>query len=204
MIRAILCPDFDPPLKNILFELAWCIVDSVHIKRSLKTKQKRSHKEKCGKNIYIHTYSHLFGATILDLTVKSHQTSVSMCVYIYFSHIFPYVISFALSFWKSWVELYLISKRICCKMKWTKDGVLTDAVWVFIKNKVHPLFPNIEIRRKAMQRLFFHNLALHQILLYSEPSLSFASRHLPTTCLSILNHRVVHSISYRFVRLTLI
>ncbi len=26
---------------------------------------------------------------------------------------------------------------------WTKDWVLTDGVWIFIKNKVHPLFPNV-------------------------------------------------------------
>ncbi len=58
-------------------------------------------------------------------------------------------------------------------MKWTKDRVLTDAVWIFFKNKVHPLFPKVGIRRKAMQTLFFHNLAMHSILLSSEPSLSF-------------------------------
>ncbi len=34
-------------------------------------------------------------------------------------------------------------------MKRTKDQVLTDAVWIFIKNKVHSLFPNTGIRRKA-------------------------------------------------------
>ncbi len=28
-------------------------------------------------------------------------------------------------------------------------------IWNYIKTKVHPLFPNIGIRRKAMQRLFF-------------------------------------------------
>ncbi len=33
--------------------------------------------------------------------------------------------------------------------------LLTDAVWIFIKNKVHPLFPNAGIRRKATQRLCF-------------------------------------------------
>ncbi len=58
-------------------------------------------------------------------------------------------------------------------MKWTKDQFLTDADWIFIKNKVHSLFPNIGIRRKATQTLFFHNLALHSVLLSSEPSLLF-------------------------------
>ncbi len=58
-------------------------------------------------------------------------------------------------------------------MKWTKDQVLTDTVWNFLKNKVHPLFPNVGIKRKAMQRLFFHNLALHSVLLSLEQSLSF-------------------------------
>ncbi len=57
MIRAILCPDFDPPLKNILFELAWCIVDSAHIKQSLITKQNRSHKETFGKIYNTHTHT---------------------------------------------------------------------------------------------------------------------------------------------------
>ncbi len=44
---------------------------------------------------------------------------------------------------------------IRCKMKWTKDQVLTDAVCKFIKIKVNPLFPNVGIWRKAMQRLCF-------------------------------------------------
>ncbi len=43
---------------------------------------------------------------------------------------------------------------------------LTDKA---IKNKVHPLFSNVGIRRKAMQRIFFHNLALP--LASPEPSL---------------------------------
>ncbi len=60
-------------------------------------------------------------------------------------------------------------------MKWTKDQVLTNAVCIFIKNKVNSLYPNVGIRRKATQRLFFHNLALHGILLSLESSLSFGS-----------------------------
>ncbi len=59
------------------------------------------------------------------------------------------------SFWKFCFELCLVCKRIRGKMKWTKDQVLTDVVWNFIKYKVHPLFPNVGIRRKAMQRQFF-------------------------------------------------
>ncbi len=39
---------------------------------------------------------------------------------------------------------------------WPDSGKAgTDAVWNLIKNKVHPLFPNIGIIRKAMQRLCF-------------------------------------------------
>ncbi len=37
-----------------------------------------------------------------------------------------------------------------------------------LKKKVLPLFPNVGIRKNAMQRLFFHNLALHRIFLSSE------------------------------------
>ncbi len=33
-------------------------------------------------------------------------------------------------------------------------------VWHLIKNKIHPLFPNVGMRRKVMQTLFFLNLAL--------------------------------------------
>ncbi len=36
-----------------------------------------------------------------------------------------------------------------------KDQFLTDAVWNIIKNKVHAHFPNVGIRRKAIQRLCF-------------------------------------------------
>ncbi len=35
----------------------------------------------------------------------------------------------------------------------TIDQVLTVVIWNFIKNKVNPFFPNVKIRRKAMQRL---------------------------------------------------
>ncbi len=58
-------------------------------------------------------------------------------------------------------------------MKWTKGRVFTDAIWIFIKNKVNSLVPKAGIRRKATQTLFFHNLALHSLLLSSEPSLLF-------------------------------
>ncbi len=44
---------------------------------------------------------------------------------------------------------------------------------ILIKNKVNPLFPNVGIRGKAMQILFFHSLTLHNSLLSSDPSLSF-------------------------------
>ncbi len=81
------------------------------------------------------------------------------------------IIYLEISFWKSRVDLCRVCKWICGKIKWTKDWVLlTDAVWIFIKNKVHPLFPNAGIRRKTV---FFHSLALHSVLLSSEPSLSF-------------------------------
>ncbi len=40
--------------------------------------------------------------------------------------------------------------------------VLTDAIWNFIKNKVHPHLSNVGTRRKAMQRLFFPQLGLAQ------------------------------------------
>ncbi len=69
-------------------------------------------------------------------------------------------------FWKSRFELFLVCKQISSKIKWTKNRVLTDAVWIFVKNEVHSLFPNIGIRRKAMQRLFFHNLALHSVFVF--------------------------------------
>ncbi len=66
-------------------------------------------------------------------------------------------------------------------MTWKKDRVLTDTVWIFIKKyikifikKVNLLFPKVGIRGKAMQRLFIHNLALHSVLLPSEPTLSFS------------------------------
>ncbi len=55
-------------------------------------------------------------------------------------------------------------------LKWTKDQVLTDAVWIFITSKVRPLFPNVGIRMKAYT-VFFHNFALYSVLLSSEPSL---------------------------------
>ncbi len=50
-------------------------------------------------------------------------------------------------------------------MKWKNNRVLTDAVLNFIENKVHSLFPNAGIRRKAMQVLFFHSLALQNIFI---------------------------------------
>ncbi len=44
---------------------------------------------------------------------------------------------------KSYTDLgqkrFVVCKRVRGQMKWTKDQVLTDAVWIFIKNKVHPL-----------------------------------------------------------------
>ncbi len=94
------------------------------------------------------------------------------------------------SFWKSRAELHLVCKQICNKTKWTKDQVLTELVWILIQNKVYPLFPNIGIRRKAMQRLFFHNLALNSILLSSEPSwflsrAAFSSLVIYTTCANL-------------------
>ncbi len=46
----------------------------------------------------------------------------------------------------------LICKQIC--MEWTKHQVVTDAVWIFIKIKVHSLFPNVGIRRKVMQSFY--------------------------------------------------
>ncbi len=58
-------------------------------------------------------------------------------------------------------------------MKLTKDRFLTDAVWILIKNKVNSLVPNIGIRRKAMQRLFFSQLGTEQHLLVFRASLSF-------------------------------
>ncbi len=58
-------------------------------------------------------------------------------------------------------------------MKWAKDWVLTDTVRNFIKNKTNPFFPNVWIRRKAMQIMFFHSLELYSNLLSSEPYLSF-------------------------------
>ncbi len=59
------------------------------------------------------------------------------------------------SFWKTCVELCFVCKQICGKLTLTKTQVLTDAVWNLIKNKINPLFPNVRIRRKAMQRLCF-------------------------------------------------
>ncbi len=58
--------------------------------------------------------------------------------------------------------------------KWSEQRTEFLLMWsgTSLKTKVHSLFPNVEIRRKAMQRLFFHNLALHSVL-SSEPSLSF-------------------------------
>ncbi len=79
-------------------------------------------------------------------------------------------------------------------MKWTKDKVLTDSVWIIIKNKV-------KIR---MQRLFFHNLPLHSILLSSEPSLSFGfciDLHVHLSHKHILHHKVAHSTTCRLGRL---
>ncbi len=102
------------------------------------------------------------------LRVCVHGVCVQCCVCVHFGwvkcraqipsmghHTWPYVTSLSLS------------------LSLSKDRVLTDTVWIFIKNKVHSLFPNDGIRRKAMQRLFFHNLGLHRILLSLEQFLSF-------------------------------
>ncbi len=67
----------------------------------------------------------------------------------------------------------LFVNKFAVKLKWKKDQVLTDMVWIFIKNKVNLIVPNAGIRSKAMQRLFFHNLALHSALLSLEIYLSF-------------------------------
>ncbi len=64
-----------------------------------------------------------------------------------------------LSFFKSlWIKA---SDK--CKMKRTNDQVRTNAVWNCIKNKLHPLFPNFGIRRKATQTCFFLELGSAQL-----------------------------------------
>ncbi len=79
-----------------------------------------------------------------------------------------------LSFWKTCVELCLVCKRIWGKMKQTKGRVLTDVVWIFTQNKVHPLFPNAGIRRKQCKDCF--STTWHTVLLYLEASFSFGFR----------------------------
>ncbi len=70
--------------------------------------------------------------------------------------------------------LCLVCKWICAKMKRTNDQVRTNAVWNCIQNKLHPLFPNFGIRRKATQTCFFLELGSAQrLFLSSAPSLSF-------------------------------
>ncbi len=57
---------------------------------------------------------------------------------------------------------------IFLKIKWTKDQILTDTVWNFVKNKVHPLF----FQRLVLEAIFivwflhrpaFASLVLHYI-----------------------------------------
>ncbi len=62
---------------------------------------------------------------------------------------------------------------------------------MFIKNKVQSLFPNVGIRKKAMQTLCFH-LALHSAL-SSEPSLLFGfcvDLHICLSCKCYLRESV--------------
>ncbi len=88
------------------------------------------------------------------------------------SNIVGTALSFSLNFSENRIELCLVCKWICGKMKWTKDQVLIDAVWIFIQNKVDPLFLTLGLE-EGNANTVFHNLALHSILLSSKQSLSF-------------------------------
>ncbi len=114
-------------------------------------------------------------------------------------------------------------KQMLSKVKWTKDQVLSDSVWIFIQNKSSSTVSQHWDQKEGNAKTAFHSLALHSIL-SSELSLwfcfcAFASvvnttytkhwQRCRDRCWSSsaeavftrVHHTIEHSNSCRFVRL---